>query len=246
VSVAAHSMIENGRLEGFTVRTIRRALIPLEIPLDWDGGWRRPELARLRDADHSALADASARWLERNKWLVRPEISFNRYGDRGRIDLLAYHPIARTLLVIEVKTAIVDVQELLGTLDVKTRVARFVAAEVGWHAFAVVPFLLVAEASTARRRVHEHDALFARFSLRGHAAVSWLRQPSGRPEGILLFRKLPDSNSSGITHVGRQRIRLRRSESSVSAVALAASAGTKTALTTAQVKSGHDRPKSDR
>jgi hypothetical protein len=246
VSVAAHSMIENGRLEGLTVRTIRRALIPLDVPLDWDGGWRRPELARLRDADHSALADAWARWLESNGWLARPEISFNRYGDRGRIDLLAYHPIARVLLVIEVKTALVDVQELLGTLHVKSRVARFAAGELGWHPISVVPCLLVADASTARRRIHEHDALFARFSLRGHAAVSWLRQPTGRPEGILLFRKLPDSNSSGITRVGRQRIRLRRSESSVSAVALAASAGTKTALTTAQVKSGHDRPKSDR
>jgi hypothetical protein len=151
VSIATHSLIENGRLEGLTVRTIRRALVPLDIPLDWDGGWRRPELARLRDADHSALADAWARWLESNGWLVRPEISFNRYGDRGRIDLLAYHPIARALLVIEVKTAIVDVQELLGTLDVKTRVARFVAADVGWHAVAVVPCLLVADSSTARR-----------------------------------------------------------------------------------------------
>jgi hypothetical protein len=133
VSVAAHSMIENGRLEGLTVRTIRRALMPLDIPLDWDGGWRRPELARLRDADHSVLADAWARWLQLNGWLVRPEVSFNRYGDRGRIDLLAYHPIARALLVIEVKTAIVDVQELLGTLHIKARVARFVAGELGWH-----------------------------------------------------------------------------------------------------------------
>jgi hypothetical protein len=225
VSVAAHSLIENGRLEGLTVRTIRRALVPLGIPLDWDGGWRRPELARLRDADHSALADAWARWLERNGWLVRPEISFNRYGDRGRIDLLACHPIARALLVIEVKTAIVDVQELLGTLHVKARVARFVAGELGWHPLSVVPCLVVAEASTARRRIDAHTALFGRFSLRGHAAMSWLRQPSGRPEGILIFRKLPDSSSSGGRRVGPQRIRLRRRESSVSSGASAVSAG---------------------
>jgi hypothetical protein len=225
VSVAAHSMIENGRLEGLTVRTIRRALMPLDIPLDWDGGWRRPELARLRDADHSVLADAWARWLELNGWLVRPEVSFNRYGDRGRIDLLAYHPIARALLVIEAKTAIVDVQELLGTLHVKARVARFVAGELGWHPLSVVPCLVVADASTARRRIHEHDALFARFSLRGPAAVRWFRQPGGRPEAILIFRKLPDSTSSGVRRVGRQRIRLRRAESSVSAGTAAPPAG---------------------
>ncbi len=219
VSVATHSMIESGRLEGLTVRTIRRALVPLDIPLEWDGGWRRPELARLRDADHSSLADGSARWLQGNKWLVRPEISYNRYGDRGRIDLLAYHPIARVLLVIEVKTAIVDVQELLGTLHVKFRVARFAAGELGWQPLSVVPCLLVAEASTARRRIHEHETLFARYSLRGHEAMCWLRQPSGQPEGILLFRQPPDSNSSGVKRIGRHRIRLRRAESSVSRVA---------------------------
>ena len=34
-------------------------------------------------------------------------MSFNHNGDRGRIDLVAFHPVHQVLLVIEMKTALV-------------------------------------------------------------------------------------------------------------------------------------------
>lgn len=49
-----------------------------------------------------------------------PEVSFSIYGERGVIDLLAWHGPSRTLLVIELKTEVVDAAEMLGVLDRKT------------------------------------------------------------------------------------------------------------------------------
>ncbi len=62
----------------------------------------------------------------------RPEVSFAVYGERGVIDILAWHPGERALLVIELKTEIVDIQDLIGTVDRKRRLARVVARDRGW------------------------------------------------------------------------------------------------------------------
>ena len=50
-------------------------------------------------------------------------------GERGVIDILAWHAATRTLLVIELKTEIVDINELMGTVDRKRRLAATVARE---------------------------------------------------------------------------------------------------------------------
>ncbi|CAN5118571.1 hypothetical protein BH23CHL9_BH23CHL9_01570 [soil metagenome] len=108
---------------------------------------------------------------------VDAELTFNHYGGRGSIDLFAWHSATRTLVVIEIKTVIVDVRDLLSNVDRKVRIGRSLAVERGWTPRAVLPVLLVAEGSTARRRIAEHAALFGRFSPRGRSAMAWLRQP---------------------------------------------------------------------
>ena len=137
------------------------------------------------------------------------EVTFSRYGERGSIDILAWHAATGTLLVIEIKTVIVDVQSLLAGLDRKVRNAPFIARERGWQPQAVVPVLIVLEGTTARRRIAEHPALFARFALRGRAGSAWLRNPVGgpAPRGILLMTKLPKARSDDRRRAGRQRIR---------------------------------------
>ena len=64
-------------------------------------------------------------------WSVRPEVSFNHYGDRGRVDLLAFHAASGVALVIEVKGSIGDLQDALGRLDVKLRLGRSLADASG-------------------------------------------------------------------------------------------------------------------
>lgn len=148
----------------------------------------------LTDARHAALQNRLAHQLRSGGWLVETEVSFNHYGDRGRFDVLAYHLVLRILLVVEIKTRIVDVQDVLGKLDVKKRVAPLIAKDRGWNVACVVPALVVREDRTARRRVHDHPALFAPFSLRARAARAWLRAPLlPAPSGILLFEADPPS-----------------------------------------------------
>lgn len=203
-------LVERGQAERLTIRTVRRVASAAGLFLGWDTG-PAPQLGRARDADHATLSEATARQLAGAGWEVRPEVSFSRYGERGRVDLLAYHPDVRILLVVEVKTLIVDVQHLLGGLDVKVRLAPSVARELGWAARAVVPAVVVAEGTTNRRRLSEHPILFARFALRGWSATRWIRSPVTGVSGLLLLAKLPVANHSDLRRAGRQRVRRTRS-----------------------------------
>lgn len=212
VGATACSLLERGFVARLSIATARAIAGAVDLPLEWDVGWRRQEIDRLLDADHSALAGLVSRRLERCGWLVRTEVSFNHYGDRGRIDLLAYHPVQRVVLVIEIKTAIVDGQALVGGLDVKTRVAGHVAREMGWDPLAIVPALIILDGTTARRHVAKLDALLNRYALRGSAALAWLREPTGSPTGLIMLTRLPDNAGSDVRRAGRRRVRLQASK----------------------------------
>lgn len=207
VSATACSELERGRAGRMTVHAARAIAAAVDLPLGWDVGWQRQEIDRLLDADHSALAGQLIRRLLAWGWDVRAEVSFNWYGDRGRVDLLAYHSVHRVLLVVEVKTLIVDGQALLGGLDVKARVAPRVARDLGWHPRATVPMIVVADGTTARRHVSQMAPLLARYAVRGHDALRWLRQPLDTPTGMLLLSKLPSNAGTDARRSGRRRVR---------------------------------------
>jgi hypothetical protein len=121
-------------------------------------------------------------------WVVRPEVSFSHFGERGVIDVLAWHSATRSLLVIELKTEIVDVGELLGTLDRKLRNARDVARLLGWEPTTVSALLVVGSSDRNRRRVVAHAATFeAALPDRGMRLRVWLRRPSERLRGLMFF-----------------------------------------------------------
>ncbi|HJP70384.1 MAG TPA: helix-turn-helix transcriptional regulator [Candidatus Limnocylindria bacterium] len=202
--------LEAGRIGNLKVDTIRDLLeaIGARLVIDVVGGAGDPRL--LIDAGHAFLEEFWKRRLERWGWLVRAEVSFNRYGERGRIDLLAFHRATGTLLVIEIKTVLWDLQALLGSLDVKVRNARFIAADYGWQVRRVVPVAVVAGSSTTRRAIASHEALFAPFELRGRGAISWARRPRSEsaPRGVLILTKLPDVARGDLRRAGRRRVRL--------------------------------------
>ena len=54
-------------------------------------------------------------------WQVAVEVSFARSGERGSIDVLAWHPVRRRVLVIEVKSVAADLQATLVGVDRKGR-----------------------------------------------------------------------------------------------------------------------------
>ena len=222
------SLIERGLLDSVSLTVLRRSLAALEVALDLVPRWRGADLDRLLDEDHQRLQAAWKVRLERWGWVVLPEVSFNRYGDRGRVDLLAWHPLERIVLVVEIKTLVVDAQDLLGSLDVKVRVTPFVARERGWPgARVVVPVLVLRESATNRRRLERLGTLTGGLDLRGRAAVSWLRRPSANPHpaGLLLLSDLSSANHSSVRRVGRTRVRPGGPGVSVESVARRASEG---------------------
>lgn len=174
MSQSAISDMERGRTDRYTLQTTRRVLRALDASVDLDPMWGgRGDLDRLLDADHARLMQEWADRHRRAGWDVWNEASYSIYGERGRIDQLAFHPPTAVLEVTEGKTGIWDVQDTLGRLDSKVRLAPRVAAGRGWNPSRVVGALVVMDGTTVRRRVREHESLFARYSLRGHLANAW-------------------------------------------------------------------------
>lgn len=62
-------------------------------------------------------------------WSTAVEVTYARYGERGSIDVLAFRPDARSLLVVELKTELTSLEETLRRLDQKVRLGPSIAAE---------------------------------------------------------------------------------------------------------------------
>lgn len=173
--------------------------------------WQGEMLDRLVDAGHAELQDRFATILRSLGWVVAVEMSFNHYGDRGRCDLLAHHAATGIVLVVEVKTALGDVQAMLGTLDVKVRLALDLARQQGWTEARVgIPALVIADDRQQHRIVLRHAALFSRLGLRGRPARSWLRTPRTGPTGLLVYLPMTHVSVVGLRKASRgQRVRIQ-------------------------------------
>jgi len=150
--------------------------------------WQGEALDRLRDERHAAIVERVLRLLTAEGWIARTEVSFSEYGERGSIDVFALHPKVGALLVIEVKSAVPDLQATLSNLDRKTRLAPGLARALGWEVDSVSRLLVLPEDRTARRRVAQHEATFrAALPMRTAAVRRWLRHPDHAIAGILFL-----------------------------------------------------------
>jgi len=193
----------------------------VEVVVRYRGG----ELDRLMDAGHAATVATLATHLREAGWRVEVEVSFNHYGDRGSIDLLAQHPATRTLLVVEAKTEIASAEEMLRRLDVKARVAPLLAPErFGEQPARVVRLLAVTASSANRSRVARLEPLLAAaFPLRGRVLAGWPRVPGmvpvGRPGGLLFVRNVAGGGVTQrdrrVRHPGAPRERLPERERAI-------------------------------
>jgi hypothetical protein len=144
-------------------------------------------------------------------WETAPEVSFSIYGERGVIDVLAFHHPTRSLLVVELKTDLVDVQELIGAVDRYRRLAAQIAADRGWLAATTSAWVAVRDTRTNRRRVAAHArVLRSAFPTDGRRLRPWLRAPSG---AVACLSFLPDSSGMSVSasSSGVQRVRLPHS-----------------------------------
>jgi transcriptional regulator with XRE-family HTH domain len=181
VSTSTVSRIEHGSLGRVPVGTLLGIADVLGMSVSLTVAWEGAELDRLLGGRHSAMHEVVARMIAGlDGWEQAPEVSFSIFGERGLIDILCWHAATRTLLVIELKTELADVQATVGALDRKVRLASQVAGERGWRPAVVAGWLLIAEGATNRRRVEAHRTMLRNaYPVDGRSMAAWLRAPSG-------------------------------------------------------------------
>ena len=150
------SRLERGQLERVGLARARRIGAVLQIEMPVAPRWRGGELARLLDADHAALVERVVAVVRSLGWEVMPEYTFSRFGERGSVDVVAWRAPSRSLLIVEVKTRLLDLQDLLAGVGRKERVVPgILARERGWRPNAVGVVLVVAD--TSANRMSSHD-----------------------------------------------------------------------------------------
>jgi transcriptional regulator with XRE-family HTH domain len=194
ISQSVVSRIERGHVGPQSIDSVRAVAHVLEIRVGLVAQWRGGDLDRLINRRHSALHESVARMFrdELPAWILAPEVSFSIYGERGIIDILAWHPGRRALLVIELKTDLADMNELVGTFDRKVRLAREVAEKRGWDPISVSAWLIVASSRTNRRRVEAHRAMLAAaLPGDGRTVRRWLQDPVRAVSALSLWPNMP-------------------------------------------------------
>ncbi len=205
VSQSCVSLVENGQLDDMTVGTLRCVVGAHGVRLPFAPQWRGGELARLLDRDHAALVEQVVRLLRDQGFTAVVEWTFNHYGDRGSVDVIAWHAQRAALLVVEVKSRLVDVQDLLSRLDVKVRIApRALGRERGWHPLMVGRLVVAAGSRANRGVVARHDSTFS-TALPGRAldVRRWLRDPRGELAAIWFLA--PATSGHGRRDAGKVR-----------------------------------------
>lgn len=189
VSQQAVSLVETRQCRRLAIETLERILSGLEAELELVVRWRGGEIDRILDAGHASLEAGLATALVGDGWLVELEVTYAIGGERGSIDVLAFRPGQAALLVGEIKSDVISAESTLRRHDQKVRLGAEIARlRFGWTAATVSRLLVLPDASTPRRRVRSHAAIFDRaYPVRGHDVRRWLRQPSGQLAGVLFL-----------------------------------------------------------
>jgi hypothetical protein len=202
------SLIERGHLEHVSTQAFRRVAVALEIRAELSVTLPHGDLERLLNAGHSAMHELVAAHLDRLPgWVQAPEVSFAIYGERGVIDILAFHPQTGSLLVIELKTELISLENLLTTMDVRMRHAAAIARLRGWATTNVSAWVVFSDTATNRRRVAAHrSVLSTAFPADGRSMRSWLRRPNGSIRALSFWA---NSNVATANQVASSRRRMR-------------------------------------
>ena len=122
------------------------------------------------------LHELVARWFAKDlpSWVLAPEVS---YCDLPRAGCRRHRCLAsrqRAFLVIELKTDIVDVNELVGKVGEKARLIGKIVRDRGWDPLTVSTWVIVAAGRTNRARLTGASGRLAgcvSFGRRGHSGV---------------------------------------------------------------------------
>jgi transcriptional regulator with XRE-family HTH domain len=213
VSRRAIGELERGLLANQRLEVLRAVAVTLDATIDLGIRWNGADLDRLLSSGHAALHEALGAFLRTFPgWESFTEVTFAIYGERGVIDILAWHAPSRSLLIIELKTALGDPQALTATMDRRIRLARRIAAERGWDPLTISSWVVFAESPTNRRHVAAHAVLLrGRWPEGGREMRAWLENPRGTIHALSVFSDVRRGNRIGAT-VTPRRVRRRAAE----------------------------------
>ena len=118
-------------------------------------------------------------------WVAVPEYTFNVQGEKGSIDVVAWLPDARALLIVEIKTVLADLQDLLSSFDRKRRLAPGLARVLGWNPLLIGAVIVMPAETQARNAVARFGPVFdAAYPARGLPVQRWLRCPERDIRGL--------------------------------------------------------------
>ena len=185
--------IERGAMANVPYGMLHRVALALDARLDVRVRWQGGDFDRLISARHAGMHEVMARWFAGLAgWSAKPEVSFSVYGERGVIDIAGWHVAARHLLIVELKTELVDLNELLATLDRKRRLGSVVARDRGLQPAAVSTWVVLADSRTNRRAVASHAAVLrSKLPIDGRKMRAWLDHPT---EGVDALSFLPSTH----------------------------------------------------
>lgn len=191
---------------GTALDAVERVVVGLGGELDVRVRWRGEELDRLLDAVHAALGERLVEILAGAGWQCAVEVTFWIRGEKGSVDLLAWHPTTGRLLVVETKSVVPDLQQMLSSLDRKVRLAPEIAARRGWRGTGVAKAIVLAGTSANRGRAERFGAtLRTVLPSDGRAIRSWLAAPEGPCPAALWF--ITDMRVA--TAIKRRRVRAK-------------------------------------
>jgi transcriptional regulator with XRE-family HTH domain len=184
------SDLECGQFGRLSVDTYCRVAEALGAEVVLTPHWRGPKLARLLDRRHAQLQNLAVSALCARGWEIRPEVTFNDFGDRGSVDILARKAGIPALLILEIKSELDSLEETLRTLNMKVRVVPgVVRREFGWTPGAVGVVLVLPDGSSHRDTVARHASLIdSALPDRTVAVRRWLDNPCGDMRGVWFLR----------------------------------------------------------
>jgi transcriptional regulator with XRE-family HTH domain len=205
VSRSLVSRAEHGRLDELSFGALTRIAAALDVSLFLDARWDDGDVDRLIDRAHALVVERVVGTLRGLGWEVLVEYGFNHFGERGSVDVLAWHAASRTILIVEVKSRLTDLQATFMSFARKVRlVPLLVRRDLGWEAREVGRLLVMPGTRRNRAIVMDHATTFAtQFPERMPAIGTWLRRPDGSMGGIWFLSNVHSANA-------RQVVRPRR------------------------------------
>jgi DNA-binding XRE family transcriptional regulator len=160
--------IEAGKVNP-SLDVVMRIGVSLGVDLELVG--HRPVVVDPRSTSvvHSRCSGYVGRRLGSGGWLVAREVEIVHARSHGWIDLLAFHPGTRTLVIVEIKTRLDDLGAIERQLAWYERSAPAVAvARFGWRPSGVVSWLLLLQSDDVENAIRrDRDLLREGFRMRG-------------------------------------------------------------------------------